>query len=166
MCAPSADIPARSHVIEAERRVPHVSTVENQFWLHPLGLEIDGPEPRAPIVVPCAIHPMRTVSSCDGPSTNRSTKPAKRSRERMSGDASGRCNGLSPDNAVLPGMNSPSSVIVCRGETARSTRRKEMTPVAPEAGLPREVVTPGTGTRSKLTSVDAKKCAAPARPLA
>ena len=38
----------------------------------------------------------------------------------------------------------------------QSTRANETTPVAPEAGLPREVVTPGTGTRSKLTSVDAK----------
>ena len=49
MCAPSAEMPPRSHVIDAERRVPHVSTVENQFWLHPDGLKIDAPEPPAPI---------------------------------------------------------------------------------------------------------------------
>jgi hypothetical protein len=31
VCAPAAEMPARSHVAEAEYRVPVVSTPENQF---------------------------------------------------------------------------------------------------------------------------------------
>jgi hypothetical protein len=31
VCAPAAEMPARSHVAEAEYRAPDVSTPENQF---------------------------------------------------------------------------------------------------------------------------------------
>jgi hypothetical protein len=42
---------ARSHVTDNERRVPEVSAAENQFWLHPCGLNNAAPLPLGANVV-------------------------------------------------------------------------------------------------------------------
>ena len=78
------------------------------------------------------------------------------SRVSTSGDDSGWRSGLSPEYELLAGMKSPSTVSVLDGERSKSTRVNETTPVVPTAGVPDCVVTPGTGTRSKFSSIDEK----------
>ena len=47
-------------------------------------------------------------------------------------------------------------VSVLVGDRSTSTRANDTMPVAPTAGVPDCVVTPGTGTRSKFSSIDEK----------
>jgi len=56
----------------------------------------------------------------------------------------------------LAGRNNPSTVSVLAGDRSKSIRANDTTPVAPTAGVPDWVVTPGTGTRSKFNSIDEK----------
>jgi hypothetical protein len=73
---------------------------------------------------------------------------------------------LRPAAVVFAGAKRPSTVRLWRVEGCRSKRPNEVTPVVPMFGEPESPVTPATGTRSKLNSVDAKKRAMPIRPPA
>ena len=57
---------------------------------------------------------------------------------------------------MCAGATMPSNVSMLVGESGTSTRMNDEVPVAPVDGLPDRLVTPGTGTRSKLNSVDPK----------
>lgn len=74
----------------------------------------------------------------------------------MSGAAARSMSVLSPTAVACAGAMMLSNVSVLVGDSGRSKRTKEDVPDAPVAGLPDLSVTPGTGTRSKLNSVEAK----------
>ena len=157
LCVPRAWSPDRSHVTEADSRRPQVSTPENQFCRQPSGRSTASPAPAGVILVTWCITPTRSVSRSRGLSTMRSTMPPNRSRAWTSGADSGCCSGLRPEKELVAGRNSPSSVSVLVGERSTSTRANDTMPLAPTAGVPDWVVTPGTGTRSKFSSTEEKK---------
>ncbi len=76
----------------------------------------------------------------------------------MSGAADTSVSGLRPTAVACDGATMLSTVSKFVGDSGRSTRKNDDVPVRPVEGLPERSVTPGTGTRSKLNSVDPKKC--------
>ncbi len=74
----------------------------------------------------------------------------------MVGAAATSVSGLKPTLMASAGATMPSNVIMFVGDSGMSRRKNDEVPVRPEDGLPVRSVTPGTGTRSKLNSVEPK----------